>query len=163
MLELGHMKTLVVFYSRTGNTKKVAEEIAKILNADIEEIIDKKDRKGIVGWLKSGRDATFKKSAEIEFVKNPIDYDLVIIGTPIWAFTMTPAIRTYLSENKFKKVAFFSTSGGSEGEKIFNEMEKISREPVATLSLLTKNWPAELNLEKEENSEKIKEFCKKLY
>ena len=157
------MKTLVVFYSRTGNTKKVAEEIAKILNADIEEIIDKKDRKGIVGWLKSGRDATFKKSAEIEFVKNPIDYDLVIIGTPIWAFTMTPAIRTYLSENKFKKVAFFSTSGGSEGKKIFNEMEKISREPVATLSLLTKNWPAELNLVKEENFGKIKEFCKKLY
>lgn len=157
------MKTLVVFYSRTGNTKIVADKISKILNADIEEIIDKKNRKGILGWLRSGRDSTLKKTAEIEFWKNPIDYDLVIIGTPIWAFSMAPAIRTYLSENKFNKIAFFSTSGGSEGEKIFKEMEKISEEPIATLSLLTKNWPAEIDLEKEENSEKIEEFCNKVF
>jgi len=48
------MKTLVAYYSRTGNTKKVAVEIAKNLKADIDEIIDKKDRSGMIGWIIGG-------------------------------------------------------------------------------------------------------------
>ena len=53
------MKVLVAFYSRTGSTKLVAEAIAQALNADVEEIKDKKDRNGIFGFLKSGYEAVF--------------------------------------------------------------------------------------------------------
>lgn len=60
------MKALVAFYSRTGNTKKLAEEISKILEADIEEIRDKKDRSGAIGWLFAGKDATSKETTELE-------------------------------------------------------------------------------------------------
>ncbi len=110
-------KILVVYYSRTGNTKKVALNLAKKINADCEEIIDLKERNRIIiGWLVSGKDATMKKMTEIEFKKDPSKYDLVIIGTPVWSWTVTPAIRTYLSENKFKKVAFFCTNGGQFGK-----------------------------------------------
>jgi flavodoxin len=156
------MKTLVTYYSRTGNTKKVAEEMAKLLNADIDHIVDKTDRKGAKGWLLSGRDATKKHKTEIKYEKDPKSYDLVVIGTPIWAFTVTPAIRTYLHDNakKLKKVAFFTTSGGMGIENTFEEMAKLSKKPIATLGLKLKTWSARLHLEKDSTETKIKEFCK---
>lgn len=119
------MKTLVVYYSRTGTTKKVAEEIARQLNADIEEIIDLKNRKGAIGWVISGKDATLKKLTKIkELKKDPKDYDIVVIGTPVWALSIAPAVRMYLKKAKIKKVALFSTYGGSKGN-VFAEMEKL--------------------------------------
>ena len=59
------MKTLVVYYSRTGFTKLVAEMIADKLGADCKEIIDKTDRKGVLGYLKAARDAMQKKKTKI--------------------------------------------------------------------------------------------------
>ena len=47
------MKVLVVYYSRTGNTRFVAETIAQSLEADIEEIKDRKNRMGIFGFLRA--------------------------------------------------------------------------------------------------------------
>ena len=94
------MKTLVAFYSRDGNTKRVAEIIAKALNADIDEIKDKKSRKGIIGFLRAGYDATRGKTTEINFSKKPADYDVVILGGPVWNGRVTPAVRTYLLKNR---------------------------------------------------------------
>jgi flavodoxin len=134
------MKALIVFYSRTGTTKRLAEAIAKELKADIEEIIDKTNRKGILNFLPSGRDAMKKKLTQIEKIKkDPSKYDIAIIGTPNWAGNMTPAIRTYIGQNKskFKKVAFFCTQGGSAAQETFREMEIISKKPVSVLQLRT--------------------------
>ncbi len=63
------MKTLVVYYSRTGNTKFVAEEVTAELGADMEEIIDLKNREGKLGWLSSSRDATGNRQTKIEETK----------------------------------------------------------------------------------------------
>jgi flavodoxin len=133
------MKTLIVFYSRTGITKKVARTILKELKCDYEEILDIKSRKGILGYLKSGKEAATKKLPEIKKTKrDPSKYDLVIIGTPVWVGTMAGPIRTYISKNKFKKVAFFCTMQGSVS-RTFDEMEKIcGKIPVVTLDLKTK-------------------------
>lgn len=150
------MKTLVAFYSRTGNTKRVGKEISKKIKADIDEIIDLKDRKRvIIGWLVSGRDATLKKTTEIKFKKNPLKYDLVIIGTPVWAWTVTPAIRTYLSKNKFKKVAFFCIHGGQFG-KTFEEMEKLSKKPIRVFSIKDKE------IGNVDYNKKLNKFCEEL-
>lgn len=138
------VKTLVVYYSRTGTTKKVAEEIAKAMNSDIEEIIDKTDRNGPIGWLKSGKDAMRKKITVInEITKSPANYDLIVIGSPLWAGSVTPAIRTYMTQQKQilfeKKVAFFSTMGSPNPGKIFIQMEELyGKKPVSNLSLRTK-------------------------
>ena len=133
------MKTLVVYHTRTGHTKKLAEEIAKKLGADIEEIVDAKNRKGIIGWILAGRDATKQRMASIAPAQHdPAQYDLVAVGTPIWAWTMTPAIRTYLTRHKasLKKVAFFCTMGGSGGAKAFSFMEELcGQKPAAALEL----------------------------
>jgi flavodoxin len=152
-------KILVTWYSRDGHTRKVGKEIAKQLNADYDEIIDLKSRKGIVGWLGGGKDALFKKPTSIKVKKNPKTYDLVIIGTPNWVGTMTPAVRQYLAQHKnFKKVAFFATFGGNQGN-IFKDMKKMSNKiPLATLGLKDKS----VKIFNKDVKEQIKRFCKKI-
>ena len=68
-----------MFYSRTGNTKKFAEKIANNLNVDIDE----KDRSGIKGWFSGPIDILLGNETEIENKKNKLEYDLVVIGTPV--------------------------------------------------------------------------------
>lgn len=153
------MKTLVVYYTRTKTTKKVGDKLAEELKCDSEEIIDTKKRAGAMGWLSGGKDAGQKNLTKIEKIKhNPSDYDLVIIGTPVWAWTMTPAIRTYLTENKgrFKKLAFFCTMGGDDPSKTFPEMEELSKKPVATVAIKGKKvWKGNFKTDVDEFLKKI--------
>lgn len=68
-------------------------------------------------------------------------YDLVIVGTPVWAGTMSTPIRTFLSENKdkIKQVAFFCTMGGSGDQQTFSQMSAlINKKSLVNLTLLTK-------------------------
>jgi flavodoxin len=106
------MSYLVVYYSRTGNNRTIAESIASSLSADIDEIIDKKNRQGRLNWLLAGRDSRAGNLTEIKYQKNPQDYDTIIIGAPIWAWNPIPPLRTYLKEVdlKGKRVAFFICS-----------------------------------------------------
>ena len=133
-------KSLIVYYSRSGNTKKVAEALGKRLNcdpaergqghaqrADLEEIKTEKNYAGAMGWILAGKEGSQKTPAKIGAIeKNPADYDLVIFGTPIWGWNISSPLRAYLEQNKdkFKKVAAFCTMGGSYG-KCFEEIEKI--------------------------------------
>jgi len=154
------MKTLVIYYTRTGNAKFLAETIAAELGADIEEVIDLKNRQGTFGWLSAGRDAMGEKETEIAQTKRtPTDYDLMIIGQPIWAGNPTPAIRTYLNKNDLsgKKVAlFFSDSNlGQAIEKTKALMPKSTF--VGELSLSAKELE-----NKEETKKKIAEWSNTL-
>ena len=123
---IGNMNGLVVFYSRTGNTKRIAQELADELDWDIEEIHDIKKRAGIIGWLRSGFDAFREKLTEIKpLEKNPADYEMVLLGTPVWASKMTPAIRTYIKQNKenLNSTAFFCTEGAKGAEKLMKSLD----------------------------------------
>jgi len=132
------LKTLVAYYSRTGTTRKIAEEISRLLRCDVEPIVDKKNRAGIIGYLSAGRDASTKKLTEIEQAKfDPASYDLVIVGTPVWASTLSAPVRTYLTQHRerFNKMAFFCTCGGGKGTA-FEEMETVvGKKPLAVLEL----------------------------
>jgi len=120
------MKTLVVYYSRTGNTKFVAEKIATQLNADICEVIDKKSRRGRLGFVRGGYESIRKKLAEIEVSKTIDNYDLLIIGSPVWANGITPAIRTFIYHNDFsnKQIACFVTLKGADPKKALDTMKE---------------------------------------
>ena len=135
------MKILITYYSRTNITKKVAKEIQKDLECDIEEIVDLKNRSGIFGWIKSLIDAIKQNQTNIKSIeKDPSDYDLVIIGTPVWASTMAPAILTYLKENseKFKGVSLFCTCGSEGYNETFSKMEEIVGKKAIETLFLTK-------------------------
>ena len=139
------MKILVVYYSRTGLTKKIATLISTKLKADIDEVIDKKDRSGAMGYMRAGKDAMKNELTSITFTHDPKDYDLVLIGGPVWAWTVTPAVRTYLDKNvdalKIKRVAFFASQGSSGSDKKFKAMEDvIGMKPIATLTINGKDF-----------------------
>ncbi|HSO26040.1 MAG TPA: flavodoxin [Methanobacteriaceae archaeon] len=133
------MKALVVYYSRSGNTREVAQSIAQEMSCDIEEIHDTQKRSGIIGWIKSGYQANRGKLTTLKpLEKDPSEYDLVIIGTPIWAGYPSVPVKTYLLENKdkIKDVAFFATYGGSGFPKTVKTMKEIlGKDPVQTLGI----------------------------
>jgi flavodoxin len=134
-------KTITYYYSKTGTTKRVAKLIAKKLGSDIEELIDTKNRKGIIGYFVSCFDSKKKKLTQLEKLrKKPSDYDLVIVGGPVWAWSINPAVRTFLAENKIKKAALFCTMGGSGSEKFFEECRSLIKgKVVAEASVIALN------------------------
>jgi flavodoxin len=155
------MRTLVIYYSRDGHTKTVAEAIAAALQADCEAIRETQTRDGIKGWLTAGRDATLKKDTAIEPTKfDPQNYDLVIIGTPVWAFTMASGVRTWLMQHgkNLKRVAFFATMGGMGDKRAFQHMQELSGNitPIATASFIDKKIAAN------EHQSTLQEFIGKL-
>jgi flavodoxin len=134
------MKALVVYYSRTGKTKRVAEAIAKNLGADLEEIRDTKSRRGLFGFLRSGREGMREVPGKIEQPKlDPSRYDLVVLGAPVWGSALASPLRGYLvgrAKTLPQKVAFFCTQGGEDPGRTFAQLETLcGRKPVATLSL----------------------------
>jgi flavodoxin len=154
------MKSLVVYYTRTGKTRFVAETIAAELGADLEEIVDLKKRECKIGWIMGGKDATQKKQTEIAPIKRmPADYDLVVIGTPIWAWTLTPAIRTYISKNDLsgKKVALFYTFDSD-----MKQAGERTRALLANATIVGELPLANPSGNKEETKKKITEWCSSL-
>ncbi|WP_297899703.1 flavodoxin family protein [Methanobrevibacter sp.] len=136
------MNILITYYSRTHITEKVALKLKEELNCDLEQIIDKKNRSSFFSYIKSGFEAARKIPADIEETeKNPNEYDLVIIGTPVWSGSMSTPILTYLKQNKdnFNNVAFFCTCGGNEGKTFVNMEELLSKKPLNTLSMNKKD------------------------
>ena len=95
-----------------------------------------------MGFVLAGRDAQGKKLTTLADTKrDPASYDLVLLGTPVWAGTLSSAMRTYISANKskFKQVAFFCTQGGTENKLLFDEMEALcERRPVNVLAVSQK-------------------------
>ena len=154
------MRALVVFYSRDGHTREVGKKIAQELNCRSEELKDAKKRDGFIGVFSSARDALGKNLTELKgTLHNPARYDIVIIGTPVWAGTMVPAVRTYVSKNehKFKRIALFSTGGSEDGKKALLEIEEIcGKKPAAVLPICT----GDVGTEKTGND--ITEFCRKI-
>ena len=133
------MKTLLVYYSRTGNTRIIADTISEFVDCDIEEIVEKDKRKGIIGYLKSGYQASRGKVNHIEDSKYELsDYDLLIIGTPVWAGKMSVPVRTYLKKNmtKIPLLACFCTCGGSGIEKTIEDIGSyVNTTPLASFGV----------------------------
>jgi len=145
------MKTLTVYYSRSGNTRKVAEAISKNIGGDIEEITEPHGRGGPIGWLRSGREATGEMTASINPPKNdPAGYDLLIIGTPIWGGKLSSPVRAYLTKvaGQTKRVAYFVTMMGNDDSATYAAMEKIAGHPGATLSIIQDELKSSAYLDK---------------
>ena len=115
-------KKLVAYFSASGTTKKVAEQLADAAGADLYEItptelytkadlnwMDKKSRSSVEMSDKKIRPAITDTDAKIE------NYDEIIIGFPIWWYVAPTIINTFLEKYDFtgKKIVLFATSGGS--------------------------------------------------
>ena len=135
------MKSLVVYYSRSNITKKLAEDIAGKLDCDIEEIIPKVNYKGKLGYARGIKDGASGKIVDLEATRfNPEDYDVVYLGAPVWASKAANPLISYMKKNegKFSNVKFFLTAGSSGFETSFSQMEEASVKPQKTLALTTR-------------------------
>jgi len=122
-------RILIVYYSRTGTTRAVAELLAAQLQCDIEEVTELTNRTGARGYLQSAREAMFKRCAVIHPpVKNPAHYDLVVIGTPVWAWSVASPVSGYVVTNKARlpPVAFFCTLGNAGAERVFTQLRRLT-------------------------------------
>lgn len=139
---MNNSKMLTVFFSKSGNTKMIAEIIAKVTESDIEEVKDTKNREGFSGYIRCALEGLFKRQTSIkERTKDPANYDLVIIGTPVWSGSVSSPIRTYIIQNRhrFRNVAFFCSYGGQGNFRTFAQMtDLIGRNPLATLDVREK-------------------------
>ncbi len=119
------MKIAVVYYSLEGNTKYVSEIVKDKLNADIFEIKPIKNninKNSFSKFLWGGKQVMMKETPEIEEIANfnPENYDIIFIGTPVWAFTYCPPIRTFFKKYKFnnKKVVVFCQHDGGKKDTL---------------------------------------------
>ncbi len=109
----------------------------------------------------SGYQSTMKKKPKLEpFDINPLDYDFIIIGTPVWAWNFSPPIRSFIGDYdlKGKKVALRSCSAGGT-EKALNKLE----ENLKNVNIVGKlNLKEPLNKNTEEVRQKAVDWSKEI-
>lgn len=130
---------LVVYYSRNGHIETVAKKIAARLGADLERIHVVRSREGPASYGRAAMEALLHLHPVIERSRfRPQDYDLIVIGTPVWVWNMSSPVRSYLRRHwsHCARVALFCTMGDSGATKVHSNMAAMLRQkPVATLAL----------------------------
>ncbi len=130
---------LVVYYSRTGHTKRLARAVATALEADVEELHDATDRSGVLGYLRSALEAYAGVLVALDHPRrDPGDYDVVVVGTPVWTASVSSPVRTYLwhERARLSQVAFVATLGGTGARRALGQMRAVAgRAPIATLAV----------------------------
>jgi len=127
-------KILIVYYSLTGNTQFIAETLRDTIEADILELKPIKELKANSGtrFMWGGYQSTMKKKPELmEFDINPLEYDLLILGTPVWAWNISPPMRSFLSKFDLtgKKVALWMCHAG-DGVKAMERFREALKNPM---------------------------------
>lgn len=138
------MKRVLVYYSMSDNTDYVAKYIKERLDVDLIRLVPKKEypNKGFKKFFWRGKSAVMGETPPLEPYDFSNKYDLIIIGSPIWAGTFTPPIRTFIKDNKEilkdKKIAvYFTHSGGGSNKAIVKLKELIGIDNlIANLSLI---------------------------
>lgn len=116
------MKSIIVFYSYSGNTQQVAKILAEYLRQKGEvELRELKTVDETGSFFVQAFGAFKHKRAKIEPLNSDLGrYDLICLGTPVWAFAPVPAMNTYLdkcSGLEGKEVILFTTYGSGSGNK----------------------------------------------
>ena len=126
------MNILVSYFSASGVTKDIAEEISRIVNGDLFGIEPvEKYTKEDLNWM----DKSSRSSVEMSdknsrpAIKNKLqnlNYEKVVIGFPVWWYTAPTIINTFIEENDLsgKDIYVFVTSGGSGVEKSLDDLSK---------------------------------------
>ncbi|MDR2939208.1 MAG: hypothetical protein LBV08_02695 [Clostridiales bacterium] len=113
------MKTLVLFYSYSGKTRKLAEELAKKENAEIIEVKEKNKRSKFNAYVFGSIAAVQRKQAEIMPINCDFSqYGKIIVLVPIWAGRPAPAMNNIINAlpaGKEVELIFTSGSGNSKG------------------------------------------------
>lgn len=145
------MKALVVYFSRNGQSIRLAREIAKRCHADLDVIRELHEHDGWRARWRSGWHALVRAAPPIRYpTRNPARHDLVIIGVPVWKLGLAPPVRSYVQQfgAQFKQVAFFCAEGGSSDERVFAALGRAcGKWPIATFAVDRKHLPPAAHIE----------------
>ena len=148
----------------SGNTQQTAEKIANALGADLIRVEPKKEypSKGFRKFLWGGKSAVMGDKPALQPYRFDGDYDRIIFGTPVWASSFTPPIRSFITENREriedKSVAVFVCYSGGGADKAIEKLSRFIGKPFDAELILTD--PKDLPSAK--NESKIHAFCEKL-
>lgn len=124
-------RILVVFYSQGTAGRQVANDLEKLTGADLEEIKEVHERKtGFFSFLLTGAASTFKVTSKIQPPQqDPSLYDIVYVVTPIWSWSLSPPVRSWLKleAGKIRKAAFITISGDTKPDKVVKDMSKTGK------------------------------------
>lgn len=156
-------KAIVLYYSRTGDTRVVARTIQETLDCDLQEIKDLKDRSGIKGFWGGMKDVTNKVKAEIKPETLDLDaYQLIVICSPVWGMQFSPAITTFMStiDLKDKKIVLAAVARmNMKAEKRDELKQEISAKGGEIIKdFVIKTWFQSPEDIKEKTKEQIKDL-----
>lgn len=122
------MKAVIYYYSLEGNTLGIAERIAEGTSMDMCRLVPQKayPTNGFKHFV-GGMDVIFKRTPKLEpLSKRPEGYDLIVLATPVWASSFSPAIRSFLGDHNLsgKKIILVATSSGGNAGKCFKAMKE---------------------------------------
>jgi len=123
------MKTALIYYSYEGNSALIAEAIKAGFAVDVFEIktANTKKRKGFAKYFWGGAQVFFgRKPALLPLSVDVNAYDIIILGTPVWAGSPAPALVSFLSKTAItgKKLALFCCYAGNKG-KVFDKIKSL--------------------------------------
>ena len=134
-------RTLIVFFSWGGNTRGVAEQVHDLIGGDMVEV------ETVVPYPDTYEEVT--KIAPVELandfrpelktkVDNMEEYDILIVGTPIWGSHLAPAMKSFLASYDLsgKTIAPFCTHGGSGTAQSVNDIRSVCPDNVTVLESL---------------------------
>ena len=161
------MKTLVVFYSLSNNTKFIAETVAGQLHADSFAVKLQKGlpEKGFRKFFLGGMAATFKMSPKLENAPADLSvYDNIVIGTPVWAGSCSSPIHSFLMHNKIqnKKIALFACHASKEADAAKKCFAQLKKELPGNAFVGERDFCDPLLHNKDENARKAAEWAANL-
>jgi flavodoxin len=114
------MKICIIYHSETGNTHHVARHIASAFDARLIEVRDTASYSRLTRFLIWCKMARGEEKTTIEPSSTDVsEYDLVVFGSPVWAFKPTPAIHAVIDSLEGclgKPAVAFSTHGYRPGQ-----------------------------------------------
>jgi hypothetical protein len=126
-------RVLVVYYSLGNAGERVAADLAALFSADVERIVESHPRRW--SFFTGGAAAMFGTKVALEpSTRDPSAYDRIFVLTPVWAWRLSPPVRTWLKAHagRLPEAAYGTISGDTEPEKIVAAMAKAAkREPFA--------------------------------
>lgn len=135
-------RILIAYFSMTGRTRPIAKEIARTTGADLEEIREPRRRDGLRGIGSALVDAMLRRITPIvDPTRDPADYDVVIVGGPIWAGRLASPVRRYVRDyaGKAPQIAFFCTAGGQKADAAFADLQRLCKHAPRATCLVDAN------------------------
>lgn len=148
------MRILVVFYSRSETTAELGGRLAAELEGDYERLheVEFRRRAGPFGFLRSIVDVVRQRTAHLQPMAHVLaNYDVVLIGTPVWAARASTPVATWLAEHwhEVRATAFFCTMGSRGSEQTFAQLQQLAhRAPLATCAISARDMKEDIAVEK---------------